>query len=118
MTFQNADEVLKYLSDEGVKFVDVRFCDLPGVMQHFTVPVESFFLPQARAATFPWKSHALWFYTQMVRWGQVADTRENEAIAREPYRPDLYRSALKPLGVALPGAPVGLSKGVEAFGPQ
>ena len=42
MTFQNADEVLKYLSDEGVKFVDVRFCDLPGVMQHFTVPVESF----------------------------------------------------------------------------
>ncbi len=42
MTFQNADEVLKYLSDEGVQFVDVRFCDLPGVMQHFTVPVESF----------------------------------------------------------------------------
>jgi glutamine synthetase len=42
VTFQNADEVLKYLSDEGVKFVDVRFCDLPGVMQHFTVPVESF----------------------------------------------------------------------------
>jgi glutamine synthetase len=40
--FQNADEVLKYLSDEGVKFVDVRFVDLPGVMQHFTVPVESF----------------------------------------------------------------------------
>jgi len=42
VTFQNADEVLKYLSDEGVQFVDVRFCDLPGVMQHFTVPVESF----------------------------------------------------------------------------
>jgi glutamine synthetase len=40
--FQNADEVLKYLSDEGVKFVDVRFVDLPGVMQHFTVPTESF----------------------------------------------------------------------------
>jgi len=42
VTFQNADEVLKYLSDESVQFVDVRFCDLPGVMQHFTVPVESF----------------------------------------------------------------------------
>jgi glutamine synthetase len=42
VTFQNADEVLKYLSDEAVQFVDVRFCDLPGVMQHFTVPVESF----------------------------------------------------------------------------
>jgi glutamine synthetase len=40
--FQNDEDVLKYISDEGVKFVDVRFCDLPGVMQHFTVPAESF----------------------------------------------------------------------------
>jgi glutamine synthetase len=40
--FSNADEVLKYLRDNDVKSVDVRFCDLPGVMQHFTVPVESF----------------------------------------------------------------------------
>ncbi|MFJ4845832.1 MULTISPECIES: type I glutamate--ammonia ligase [unclassified Streptomyces] len=42
MSFQNADEVKKFISDNDVKFVDVRFCDLPGVMQHFTVPVESF----------------------------------------------------------------------------
>jgi len=40
--FNNADEVLKYIRDEGVQFVDVRFCDLPGVMQHFTFPVENF----------------------------------------------------------------------------
>jgi len=40
--FQTADEVLAYIRNEGVEFVDVRFCDLPGVMQHFTVPVESF----------------------------------------------------------------------------
>jgi NitT/TauT family transport system ATP-binding protein len=66
--------------------------------------VDDFFVPFAKAATFPWKSHALWFYSQMVRWGQVAHTRENAAIARETYRPDLYRSALKPLGVALPSA--------------
>ncbi|HEY6745231.1 MAG TPA: type I glutamate--ammonia ligase [Mycobacteriales bacterium] len=36
--FTTADEVLSYIRDEGVQFVDVRFCDLPGVMQHFTVP--------------------------------------------------------------------------------
>ena len=36
--FQNADEAKKFIADEDVKFVDVRFCDLPGVMQHFTVP--------------------------------------------------------------------------------
>ncbi|QKD20279.1 CmpA/NrtA family ABC transporter substrate-binding protein [Mesorhizobium sp. NZP2077] len=66
--------------------------------------IDDFFLPFDKAANFPWKSHALWFYTQMVRWGHVAHTPENLAIARECYRPDLYRSALKPLGVALPGA--------------
>ncbi|MEU4447828.1 type I glutamate--ammonia ligase [Actinosynnema sp. NPDC050801] len=40
--FKNPDEVLKYISDEGVKFVDVRFSDLPGVMQHFTLPAAAF----------------------------------------------------------------------------
>ena len=40
--FQNADEAKKFIADEDVKFVDVRFCDLPGVMQHFTLPVEAF----------------------------------------------------------------------------
>ena len=40
--FANSDELLRYIKDEGVRFVDVRFCDLPGVMQHFNVPVESF----------------------------------------------------------------------------
>jgi glutamine synthetase len=39
--FSNADEVLRYIKDEDVKFVDVRFCDLPGVMQHFNVPAQS-----------------------------------------------------------------------------
>ncbi|HWK63929.1 MAG TPA: CmpA/NrtA family ABC transporter substrate-binding protein [Rhizobiaceae bacterium] len=68
------------------------------------VAVADFFVPHAKAATFPWKSHALWFYSQMVRWGQVEATTGNEATARETYRPDLYRAALRELGVALPGA--------------
>lgn len=65
---------------------------------------EDFFVPFAKAATFPWKSHALWFYSQMVRWQQVAHSARNAAIARETYRPDIYRNALKPLGIALPAA--------------
>src|SRR4051812_50095265 len=40
--FQNSEELLKYVTDEGVEFVDVRFVDLPGIEQHFTVPVSSF----------------------------------------------------------------------------
>jgi glutamine synthetase len=40
--FSSPDEVLRFIADEDVEFVDVRFCDLPGVMQHFTVPGEYF----------------------------------------------------------------------------
>jgi glutamine synthetase len=32
------DEVLRKIADEGVQFVDFRFCDLPGLMQHYTLP--------------------------------------------------------------------------------
>ncbi|WP_299035123.1 type I glutamate--ammonia ligase [uncultured Pseudokineococcus sp.] len=39
--FTNADEVLAYIAENDVKMIDVRFCDLPGVMQHFTVPAAS-----------------------------------------------------------------------------
>jgi len=39
--FSSADDVLAYIKDEDVKFVDIRFCDLPGIMQHFNVPAES-----------------------------------------------------------------------------
>jgi glutamine synthetase len=39
--FSNAEDALKFIKDEGVRFVDVRFCDLPGVMQHFNVPAQS-----------------------------------------------------------------------------
>jgi two-component system, oxyanion-binding sensor len=67
-------------------------------------PVGDFFVPHAKAATFPWKSHALWFYTQMVRWRQVAHTEANREIAAETYRPDVYRAALKALGIAMPSA--------------
>ena len=66
--------------------------------------IADFFVPFAKAATFPWKSHALWFYSQMVRWEQVQHNAKNAHVARETYRPDIYRTALKPLGVALPVA--------------
>jgi glutamine synthetase len=32
---------MSYLKEQEVEFVDVRFCDLPGVMQHFNVPAAS-----------------------------------------------------------------------------
>jgi glutamine synthetase len=40
--FATNEEMLAYIDAEAVEFVDVRFCDLPGMMQHFTVPASSF----------------------------------------------------------------------------
>jgi glutamine synthetase len=40
--FTSGEELLSFVSAESVQFIDVRFCDLPGTMQHFSVPVEAF----------------------------------------------------------------------------
>jgi ABC-type nitrate/sulfonate/bicarbonate transport system substrate-binding protein len=66
--------------------------------------VPDFFVSHAGAANFPWKSHALWYYSQMARWGEIEASAANAAIAAACFRPDLYRSALTPLGVAVPAA--------------
>ncbi|SCW79897.1 NitT/TauT family transport system ATP-binding protein [Rhizobium mongolense subsp. loessense] len=99
------------------------------VGRNATQTVSDFFVPHAKAATFPWKSHALWFYTQMVRWGHVDHTAAHQNVAGNTYRPDIYRNALKALGVAMPAAsskvegalrmetPVG-SSGTMTLGPD
>ena len=66
--------------------------------------VPDFLVLDRYAATFPWLSHALWFYAQMVRWGHAALSPDAAAAARRSYRPDLYRAALAPLGADLPRA--------------
>jgi NitT/TauT family transport system ATP-binding protein/nitrate/nitrite transport system substrate-binding protein len=53
------------------------------------------------AATFPWRSHALWFLKQMARWDLIGDI-DAESLAARVYRSDLYRAALAPLGISVP----------------
>lgn len=53
-------------------------------------------------ANFPWRSHAVWFITQMIRWGQVRDPFDITALAERVYRPDLYRAAVEGLGIDVP----------------
>ena len=66
--------------------------------------VDGFLSFGARAGAFPWISHALWFFTQMVRWGDARMSAANIAVAQLAYRPDLHREALQPLGAPLPNA--------------
>jgi glutamine synthetase len=40
--FKDPAEALAFVREQEVEFVDVRFCDLPGIMQHFTIPASEF----------------------------------------------------------------------------
>ncbi len=40
--FTHSDEVVDFIDREDIQYVDVRFCDLPGVQQHFTIPASQF----------------------------------------------------------------------------
>ena len=42
MSFTSPAEVVKYIEEEGIEFVDVRFTDVPGTEQHFTIPASAF----------------------------------------------------------------------------
>lgn len=73
--------------------------------------VPSFYVPYDHAATFPWVSHALWFYSQMVRWRQIEFSAQDVAQVRATYRPDLYRVALEPLGVDISAEDMKIERG-------
>ena len=51
-------------------------------------------------ATYPYYSDAVWYLTQMRRWGQIADSKPDDwyqEVAKKVYRPDLYRQAAQAL---------------------
>ena len=39
--FKDPQAVQEFIREEGIQFVDVRFTDLPGVQQHFTIPASA-----------------------------------------------------------------------------
>lgn len=51
-------------------------------------------------ATYPYYSDAIWYLTQMRRWGQIAQAKPDDwylQTAKKVYRPDLYAAAAKEL---------------------
>jgi nitrate/nitrite transport system substrate-binding protein len=51
-------------------------------------------------ATYPYYSDAIWYLTQMRRWGQIAEYQPDNwylETAKSVYRPDLYAAAAKEL---------------------
>ena len=68
------------------------------------VHVPNFMFQHREAANFPWVSQAAWLYAQMAAAGHTTATPEDYDRAQKVFRPDVYRAALRPLGVPLPGA--------------
>ena len=51
-------------------------------------------------ATYPYYSDAVWYLSQMRRWGQIAEAKDDgwyDEVAKSVYRPDLYLAAAKHL---------------------
>ncbi len=51
-------------------------------------------------ATYPYYSDAIWYLTQMRRWGQIADHKDDawyHEVAKSVYRPDIYLEAARHL---------------------
>jgi nitrate/nitrite transport system substrate-binding protein len=65
-------------------------------------------------ASYPFKSHDLWFLTENIRWGKLPAETDTKALVEAVNREDLWREAAQALGqeAMIPKSP---SRGVETF---
>jgi nitrate/nitrite transport system substrate-binding protein len=66
-------------------------------------------------ASYPFKSHDLWFMTEDIRWGKYDADFDSKTLIDKVNREDLWREAAKELGVAASDIPAGTSRGKETF---
>ncbi|MDO7842885.1 ABC transporter substrate-binding protein [Sphingomonas immobilis] len=79
---------------------------------HEAVHLPDFMFQHREAANFPWISQAAWLYAQMCVAGHTQPDQADYLAAQHVFRPDIYRAALRPLGVPLPGASSKLEGGI------
>jgi hypothetical protein len=66
-------------------------------------------------ASYPYKSHDLWFLTEDIRWGYIPAKTDTKKIIDEVNREDLWKEAAQALGVPAAEIPTSTSRGVETF---
>ena len=66
------------------------------------------------AASYPFKSHDLWFLTEDIRWGYLPADTDTKALVDAVNREDLWREAAKAIGQEA-AIPASTSRGVETF---
>jgi len=66
------------------------------------------------AASYPFKSHDLWFVTEDMRWGYFEATLDSKALVDKVNREDLWKEAAKAIGKEA-DIPKSTSRGIETF---
>jgi nitrate/nitrite transport system substrate-binding protein len=66
-------------------------------------------------ASYPYRSHDLWFLVEGVRWGKLGASEDLGALVAKVNREDLWREAATELGVTAAEIPQSTSRGVERF---
>jgi nitrate/nitrite transport system substrate-binding protein len=66
-------------------------------------------------ASYPFKSHDLWFLTEDIRWGKFEPTTDAKALVNKVNREDLWREAAQALSVQASDIPASYSRGKETF---
>lgn len=66
-------------------------------------------------ASYPFRSHDLWFLTENIRWGYLPASTDMNTLVAQVNREDLWRLAAEALGVDAAAIPLGSSRGIETF---
>lgn len=68
----------------------------------------------SNSASYPYKSHDLWFVTEDTRWGYFPENIDAKKLVDAVNREDLWKEAAKAIGQEA-AIPKSTSRGVEAF---
>ncbi|BAQ60353.1 nitrate ABC transporter [Geminocystis sp. NIES-3708] len=118
---ENIEEMCKIVSQD--KWFKVPFEDIversKGNIDFGNGRVENNF-PQAMKfwrdnASYPFKSHDLWFLTEDIRWGYIPADTDTKSLVDQVNREDLWKEAAKALKVSDAEIPTSTSRGVETF---
>lgn len=66
-------------------------------------------------ASYPFKSHDLWFLTENQRWGQLPRDLDSQALVDRVNRDDIWRLAAADLQLPAEQIPTSASRGTETF---
>jgi nitrate/nitrite transport system substrate-binding protein len=66
-------------------------------------------------ASYPFRSHDLWFLTENVRWGVLPQNTDTKALVGQVNREQVWRAAAERAGVKETDVPRGSSRGTETF---